>query len=336
MRIAPGATFALCFAISALAQSPAVRRLDDEIIQGQLDATGYFQAPPGEHELRRPIVLGPGQRLTGCGPATKLKLVGPGDWAVVFGDVNKHNYACYLDNLMITGGGLRCDRIGQHCVIDRVWITRAPGDGVRVEGIGDRMIFRDVVSYGNRGAGFALRVPAVANGLIFDHCNAQANDGVGFLVETLKWNSDCSGLVLRDCTIQGNGLGGSAVAEVLVRGYVNGMRIENVWIENKSVRAGLRTEAKHYSQPQPIVRRPSGLIIAGASQISLIDRAVEFVACHDCDIEQLTLSPPTARVHWKPRGKRAAAPTEGPAPGAPGGTKRMLRPEQLVAEPDLE
>lgn len=310
-------------------------------IQALLDRDGYCKLPPGVHRTDQPIQLVAGQRLEGCGFASRLQYTGKGEWAVIFGKKDEFTAGCYLENLQINGGGVLCERYGQHCAIEKVWVMRAKGDGFRVDGVGERIVFRDVISYGNGGNGFTIRSSKPISGIFFDHCNAQNNQGYGMLFETTAWEGLVSKAVVRDCTVQGNGLRGGVSAEVLLRGYVGQLRMENIWVENiqnrpHSVPAGIRTEAsKPFPRPDsdtPGIRRPGRLVIAGNSQIALIPRAIEFADCHECRIEQLSVSPATARIYWRsnPRGEASTYTTP------PAGEKWLLNPEQIVADPNLK
>jgi len=311
-----------------------------ERIQTLLDQTGFCQLPPGVHTLDKPLRIKPRQRLTGAGPASTLKYVGAGEWAVIFGDREKHNYAIYLDNLEIVDGGLRLEGFGQHCAIDKVWVRNAPGDGVRIDGKGEGIVLRDVIAWENRGHGFAVSCGRAINTVLFDHCNAQNNQGHGVLLETTAWNATLNQLTLRNCVIQSNGRGGQVRAEVMVRGYVGALRIESTWIESPQDRAdapsvGLRTEARTFERPEgqgPVVRRPGHLVILGNSVISQPPRAIEFVDCYDCRIEQLSISPASARVYWRGDAEAARAGHW----NKPGGAHWLLKPEQLVADPELK
>ncbi len=316
------------------------RVYDARTIQALLDQQGFCQLPPGTHTIRDPIRLGPNQRLTGCGRASVLKFAGTGDWAVVFGDEKKANYGCYLDNVAIAGGGVLCRRFGQHCGIDRVWIVEAPGDGLRIEGIGDKFLVRDVVAYGNKGNGIALRSPVTNNGLTLDHCNAQNNGGHGLLLESITWGGALAKAVVRDCTIQGNGKAGKVRAEVMVRGWVQLLRLENIWIESPqgaaaSLPVGIRVEGSAaFENPRSSeknVRRPNGLLITGNSAIHLVPSSIEFVDCLNIRIDQLSLAPRTAKVFWH------SNPTGGDSTHTrrPTGAMWMLDESRVVADPKL-
>jgi hypothetical protein len=329
---AVGFVLLLAGATVADAQAPAVYTADR--IQSELDEYGYCQLPPGKHRLDRPIELRARQRLCGSGPASILEYVGPGDWAVLFGDRGAPNYACYLDSLTLSGGGLWCRRFAQHCGVDQVWVSGAPSDGVRIDGIGDKFLLRDVVSYGNTGHGFALRAAASNNGLTLDHCNAQANGGHGVLMETLSWGGTLYQTVLRDCTVQGNGAAGRVDCDVLVRGYVGALRVESTWIESTFCAVGLRTVGRlerHPSTGKESLRFPR-ILITGNSVVSLADRALEFVDCWQCEIEQLDARPAAARVYWRsrPDGTNATGSTR------PTGLMRLLDPARIVADSTLE
>ena len=328
--------------LAALASSAPARaqldrmgtpRYNEAIIQHLLDSVGFCELPPGEHPIRRPIRMGPNQRLTGAGPASKLIYSGAGDFALLFGDKDTPNYACYLDNVMFVGGGVKCERFAQHCAIEKTWIQKAPAEGLLVEGIGDKMIFRDVVCYGNKGAGIAVRSFVTNNGLTFDHCNSQANGGYGIVLETTSWPGRLHAAVLRDCTSQGNCAAGHADAEVLVRGWIQSLRIESLWVENGRQVVGLRTERTNVVEPasgKPKWRLPN-ITIAGNTLISQLERAVELVDCIECQIDQLELRPATARVYWR-CGKDGGDVTGSTKPG---GLMRRLDATRLMAAPTL-
>lgn len=271
-------------------------------IQQQLDTLGYYQLPPGETVIDRPLRLTRFQRLTGCGPVSVLRFAPSAreqQVAIYFGALDAPNYACYLDHLSILGGALQCERFGQHCGIDRVWISRAPGDGLRVQGIGDKMAFRDVVVWECSGAGIAVRCHIANNGLIFDHCSASNNAGVGLLLEASTHNASLSSTVIRDCTFQGNG-GPMIRSQVLVAGYVHHANFENVWIEGATP-VGLRTEARSFGD---LTRRPTSVRVAGASEISLHPIAIEYAAALTPVIDSLAMSaspPLLPRIVWRAR-----------------------------------
>lgn len=314
-----------------------VQTLTAAEIQAALDADGYFFVPPGTHRLERPLRLRAGQRLTGGGIASTLQYDGRGDVALYFGEREAYNYGCYLDNLQIVGGSVVCERFGQHCAIEKVWIVKSPAEGLLVDGIGDKMVFRDVVCYQSRGIGIAVRSRGSNNGLLFDHCNSQSNGGEGLVLETVAPNGLLNMTVVRDCTIQGNGADGRTRAEVIVRGYVAAPRFENVWIENSTLRVGLRSEASvAFEQPDgraPLVRRPSRVLFTGNSTIAGPPRAIEFADCYECEIDQLNVTPATARVIWKSAPDRERNSTYTTKPRL---REWILKPAQIVADPELE
>lgn len=297
-------------------------------IQQQLDTVGYYQLPPGETVIERPLRIGPGQRLTGCGFSSALKLLS-GDVAIYFGTRDKTIYGSYLDNFLVSGGAVVCERMAQHCAIERVWIVRSPGDGLRVEGPGDKMVFRDVVAWECAGAGIVVRSSGSNNGLLFDHCNAQNNQSYGLVLETVTPGGNISSAVIRDCTIQGNGLNGKTRCQALVAGYVWGTNFENVWIEGATP-VGLRTEAREFKGEDgaPLLRRPTSVRIGGASEIHLHKIAVEYASALSPVIDQLAISPKEARIVWRAKQPKDSIIVAQP----PEGLMRNLPKDRIVAE----
>ncbi|MFN0136570.1 MAG: right-handed parallel beta-helix repeat-containing protein [Phycisphaerae bacterium] len=304
-------------------------------IQQELDTRGVCQLPAGNHNINVPIRLRAGNRLVGTGYNTRLNYTGGGPIAIVFGEVGAHNFACYLDNISLLGGGVKVAAYAQHCAIERVWINGSSGDGLRIDGVGERLKVSHVICWDNAGHGFAVRSTGSNNGVFFDHCSAQENGGFGLYLETAAQNASLNGCVVRDCTFQSNGDGGQVYAEVLIRGFVGATRFENVWIENTAphMRVGIRTEGISYAQPTggPIVRRPGRVVFVGNNTISLMPRAIEFVDCFECVIDQLQAAPATAQVRWR------SAPGGGDAIGCtrPRGDMLLLPATQLIADPLL-
>lgn len=262
--------------------------LSDEI-QNALDTTGYYFIPPGAHNIGRTIIVKRNQRLCGAGAASVLRWVGNGNTAVQFGQDGQTFYAAYLDNFSIQNGGLRVAIMAQHCGIDRLWVSGAPGDGITIDGIGERLVFRDVVAWGNGGHGIVARTAGTFNGVVFDHCTAQSNQGHGVLVDANGPTAEIRNFIFRDCTVQGNGQGGVVPSEILFRGLVRVVRIENIWVENiTGIRAGIRTESVSYSGAPEV--HPGRIQLLGPNSINLITNAIEMDTCYDCPIEQLTVT----------------------------------------------
>lgn len=332
LRAAIVFTALACLAAGADAQSES---WTSQRIQQELDARGVCQLPAGIHSLDVPVRLRASDRLVGTGYNTRLNYTGEGSYAVLFGQPGEHNFACYLDNLSIIGGGVKVEVFAQHCAIERVWISGSPGDGLRIEGEGERLKVSHLISWGNQGHGIVVRSSGSNNGVFFDHCNAQSNGGFGLYLETAAQNASLNGCVVRDCTFQNNGVNEQVSTEVLIRGFVGATRFENVWIENTAphMRVGLRTEGIGYQQPGggTLVRRPGRVVFVGNNTISLLARAIEFVDCYECVIEQLQASPSTSHVRWR------SAPGGGDAIGCtrPRGAMLLLPSSQLVADPQL-
>lgn len=258
-------------------------------IQTALDTTGYYFIQPGTHNIESTIIIRKDQRLCGAGKSSVLRWVGSGNTAIQFGDPAAVFYGAYLDNFCLSFGGLRVAVMTQHCSIDRLWVSDAPGDGILIDGIGERLVFRDVVAWGNGGNGIAVRTSDSYNGVVFEHCNAQNNAGHGVLLETFAGANGMGQLenfVFRDCTVQANGTNGTTPCEFMVRGFVRMLTINNIWIENiRGIRAGFRTESVTVA---PTTYHPGRIRFTGSNTINLIQNAIEFDSCYDCPIDQLT------------------------------------------------
>lgn len=361
-------TFA--FPLSAFPQAVVVdhlvRPVDAQTIQAELDARGFFRVPAGRHLLDRPITLKADQRLTGEGFRSVLLYSGPGEWAVILGDVNQTIYRTGLDSLSIRGGGVRAQRYGQHCWIRDVWISGAPGDGLRIDGIGDRLTVERAYAWENAGAGIRVAGGFVNNGITLDGCNAQGNDREGVVLETTSWSGQLVGTTLRGCTIQGNGRAG-AKAEVLLRGWVHFTRIDNCHLEGvlkaaspsptgsgqgdgsapadgrqptagSSPAAAIRTEpAGPFLSPTgaAATRRPSDLWIGGGTTVHGVPRAAELVAMNGLTQFGQVILTGGAKIHWRsnPAGGDS---THTKKPQLEVSASRGIQAEAIIADPLLE
>jgi len=284
-------------------------------LQAKLDA-GLCDIPVGTTTIDGPLYVRSRTMLRGAGMASEIKLTGGGDWAVIVAPGRGSLYGAYIDSVSIVGGGVLWTEFAQHCGMDRVWVSGAPGDGVRLQGDGERLRIRDCVSWENGGAGFAVRCASSNNGVVFDHCNAQGNKGEGILFDAAD-GAGISLCVIDDCTIQGNG-----GAQVRLSGYVTSLAIRDTWIESAAAGAvGILAESKvAASRIEPW--RPAGLTIEGGTNIALIARAMVLRDAPNVAIDSLSVTPASARVEWDT--------------WQPGGAMRRLPAVQLkwVAPPD--
>lgn len=265
-------------------------------IQAALDTVGYYYIPPGLHSLEAPIILRANTRLEGAGLRSTLRYIGPGNFAIQMGELNVPIYGAYLSDFAVQGGGLHVVNMAQTCAVERVWFSEAPADGVLIDGMGERLIFRDVVAWGNAGNGFAVRQIGAVNGIVWDHCNAQNNGKYGVLLEGVGSLAEIRNLVFRDCTVQSNAMLAGHDSEIMIRGLVRMIRFENLWIENpRGLRCGIRTESVTIGTN---VIHPGRVVIAGTSVINLVPNALEFDTCYDCRVEQLDMSVGTL-IRWR-------------------------------------
>ena len=261
-------------------------------LQAKLDA-GLCDIPVGTTTIDGPLYVRSRTMLRGAGMASEIKLTGGGDWAVIVAPGRGSLYGAYIDSVSIVGGGVLWTEFAQHCGMDRVWVSGAPGDGVRLQGDGERLRIRDCVSWENGGAGFAVRCASSNNGVVFDHCNAQGNKGEGILFDAAD-GAGISLCVIDDCTIQANG-----GAQVRVSGYVTSLAIRDSWIESTAGGAvGIFAESKPPTPPRVDPWRPSGLTISGTTQVALIARAVVLRDAPAVTIDALSVFPATAAVEW--------------------------------------
>lgn len=289
---------AIALAYNSLAQIPLAKvtpaTLNRYRLQAALDS-GLCDLKPGITQIDAPLYVRARTMLRGCGLASEIRLVGGGDWAVIVAPSSGSLYGAYIDSVSIVGGGVLWTEFAQHCGMDRVWVSGAPGDGVRLAGDGERLRLTDCVSWGNGGAGFRVSCATANNGIIFDHCNAQSNHAEGIVLETVAENAELSETIIRDCTIQSNG-----GAQVRMTGYVVTTYIRDTWIEAIVPGVvGLLCEPR-----APMVRRDpwrvSGLTIDGATTISQIATAARFIDCPSLTIDAMTVYPrATATVEWQ-------------------------------------
>lgn len=292
--------FALLGAHCSRAQAQPVKRapltvatLNRAALQAQLDA-GACTIPVGTTTIDGPLYVRSRSMLRGSGLASEIKLTGGGEWAVIIAPARGSLYGAYLDSVSITGGGVLWTEFAQHCGMDRVWVSGAPGDGVRLQGDGERLRIRDCVSWENGGAGFAVRCATANNGIVFDHCNAQNNRAEGIVLETTADGAGVSLCIIDDCTIQANG-----AAQVRASGYVTSLAIRDSWIESTAPGAiGILAEATPAAPPRTSPWRPSGLTISGQTQVALIARAVVLRDAPAVTIDALSVFPATAAVEW--------------------------------------
>lgn len=261
-------------------------------LQAKLDA-GLCDIPVGTTTIDGPLYVRSRTMLRGAGMASEIKLTGGGDWAVIVAPGRGSLYGAYIDSVSIVGGGVLWTEFAQHCGMDRVWVSGAPGDGVRLQGDGERLRIRDCVSWENGGAGFAVRCDTANNGIAFEHCNAQNNKGDGIVFDAAD-GAGISLCVIDDCTIQANG-----GAQVRVSGYVTSLSIRDSWIESTAGGAvGILAESKPARPPRVDPWRPSGLTISGTTQVALIARAVVLRDAPAVTIDALSVFPATAAVEW--------------------------------------
>ena len=366
-----------CFPVSAfqgVVIDHLVRPVDAQLIQSELDAKGFFEVPLGRHLIDRPIVLRHDQTLSGKGLRSVLVYTGPGEWAVILGDATKTIYRSGVESLSITGGGLRGQRYGQHCWIRDVWISGATGDGLRLDGVGDRFTVERVYSWQNGGAGFRIVAAyGTSNGLMLEKCNAQGNAGEGVVLETTSWGGQLVGTTLRDCTIQGNALA-DVRSEILIKGWVAFTIIDNCHVEGlrklslapvgpasppviveagppgpASVApasppvshpvVGLRAvPAGPFASPTGVVntRRPSDLLIDGGTTFHGYQRAMELVAMNGQTLLGHAWLVNNATIVWKSASDKVSDSTHTKKPVLQVSASRGIKAEAIIADPLLE
>ena len=308
---------------------PCLSRSD---IQRELDQSGYCWIPPGTHKLDGPIIIRADRTLAGAGKSSVLQLMpGRGDVALEFGEspttAQPYLYGAYLRDLQFVAGGVRVNKIAQHCGIARVWVSAAPADAFVIDGLGERLTLDACVAWGAARHGFVIRTRTTNNGITLDGCNAQACGGAGVLLETVSPNATLNQTLLDNCTIQGNQCGTGyqpvslAPADVWIRGYVGATTIRDTWIESPG-KLGLRVEPITFMVPVgqvfnlPLTRRVGFLTIEGNTVISECSIAAELVDAHETRLDRLAVHPASAQVRWSLR--------------APIGAQLMLKADQLV------
>ena len=319
----------LCVALIGLASARAQSRpavapsLTRAEIQQRLDGSGHASIPPGIHKLDGPIYLRSRQRLEGVGVVSELRLEpGRGEWAVIIEPAAGSMYDASIENLTLFGGGLHVRALTQSLSIEGVTVAFAPGDGVRLEGIGERQTLRDVIVRNSGRDGIVVATPAGVsnNGIVFDHCNSQDNAGTGVLLTTSGTASELLATTLRDCTIQNNHRkpAASEMAEVLLVGLVRIVVVDNTWIENGLLHrdrvAGIRARPLQYMAPKaiagvtiavPVRDLPGRVLLDRGSSIQLLPIALDWSSCYDCRIAQANIGAgkiiaavPPAGANW--------------------------------------
>ena len=294
-------------------------------IQSALDRDGYCRVPPGFTWLDRPIVLRYGMTLEGAGFASQL-VAEKGETALEFGEspttAQPYLYGTYLRDVRFVAGGVRVNKLAQHCGIERVWVDGARGDAFRIEGIGERLTLSDCVAWHAARHGFAIVANGSNNGITLDGCNAQGCGGAGVLLETAGPNAQLNQTLLAGCTIQGNQRGtGLAPADLWIRGYVGETVIRDTWIESPG-KLGLRAEPATWPVSVgpfvslPVTRRVGFLAVEGQTVISECSIAAELLDAYEARLDRLAVHPASAQVRWSLR--------------KPIGAQLMLKPGQLV------
>lgn len=267
-------------------------------LQRQLDA-GFCWVPLGTTQIDRPLVVRSGATLRGYGMKSVLQLVGGGPWAVVVRQETGYIYGACLESFAVQDAGVKWEMFAQHCGMDRVWASNAPGAGFEFDGDGERLRVRDCVAWGNRGDGFAVRCGTTNNGIVFDHCNAQDNLGDGFVLETTAENAELTMCVLNDCTSQEN-IG----AQIRLAGYVTSTRIHDTWLESPALDSkGIVAEPRVSTNPnRPEGWRVVGTEITGNTKVSQIRDAVVLLDAPATNIDSLVVTPEpgdSAFVQWR-------------------------------------
>lgn len=237
----------LVFGGSARAEAGA-----EEFLQPVLDRGHTVRlAANATYVLDVPLRVPSRARIVGGGFGSVLKYSGPGDVAIVVGNATQPAYAWELRGFSVLGGGIDVARCSNRCRIVDVWISGAPGPGLRIEGPGDRLVV-DGLDVGSCGVGVVIRGTSANNGLLLRDCGLSGNRGPGLVVETAGASSaHVQALRLEHCTIQGNGTGMvGETAEVVIRGAVTELVMDHGHIESPFSGAGLRIEAGD-SLPNP-------------------------------------------------------------------------------------
>lgn len=227
-------------------------------------------APNAVYRLDAPLRVPSRARLIGGGFGTVLEYAGPGETAIVLGDAELSAYAWEIESLRVRGGGVFVARCSNRCRLRDVWVANAPGPGLTIDGPGDRLVVEGLDVSGC-AIGVAIRGRRANNGLLFRDCAMSGNRGAGLLAETLDWHTaHLEGLRLEHCTIQGNGTGAVGTsAEVILRGLVHSVVIEDTHFESPFSGCGLRLES-NAPFPSPVnarqvrTRAPVNVVLRGS------------------------------------------------------------------------
>jgi hypothetical protein len=267
-------------------------------IQADLDTDGYCKLPPGRHVLDRTITIRQRQRLEGSGPATVLYAPPPLDAAIVFGDETQvYTVASYVSNLTLTGAGMRFYGMSNHSAVDHVWVQGARGHAFDFTGTrGELIDVGECVAWGNAGDGFHVETTTVNTGITFTHCTSSANRGAGVALETRGPTAVLQRVTLVRCVIQGNGLGGEADAEIVIRGRVNMVHLDGCWSENPPARQVIDTliltqPRWEWAGTHWIRTRPANLVIDGFTALELARCILRAEACYGIEIGRYVTGP---------------------------------------------
>ncbi len=200
-------------------------------IQQQLDTNGFCRVPalpyPEVHQLEEPLRIRPNQRLEGNGNCSRLHYTGDGPDAIIFGERGQPLYGASLANFQLSGGAVRINQAAQHCLLEKVWVSNARGNGFTITADGEFLALRDCVAWECQGHGCTVECDGANAGLLFDRCNFQGNFADGLHLRTTQWNAELTRSRIRDCVIQGN-----KGVQVRLAGYVNTTMFEGGWIED--------------------------------------------------------------------------------------------------------
>jgi hypothetical protein len=209
------------------------------LVQSTLDSGKAVCLLPGTHIWTTPVVLKATYKLFGFGRATVVRWAGSGNYAIEFGETGQQAFDIYLSDLILTssndafryGGGIDVKALHQASAIERVIINASKEHGISITGSGEGLRFNGVIIRDTVGNAVDCRITnQTITTMHFTQCNFQGCQGSGVAFEGAG-TTQIENTEFHQCIIQGNGLNGTTVAEISLKGLVTQTAFRHCWIE---------------------------------------------------------------------------------------------------------